>query len=117
MERSGEPAALGHWVHRSLLAGLVVSGLLMAAGLAVALGTGRPRPDGPPAPLGSNLRLAARGDGVGLMDLGLLVLMATPVLRVVVLAVGWGLERHWRFLAVALAVLGLLGVSAWMGVG
>ena len=51
------------------------------------------------------------------LDLGLLALMATPMLRVAVLALGWGLAGERRFAAVALAVLGLLGVGIALGVG
>ena len=63
------------------------------------------------------IREAARGHGPGLIDLGLLALMATPIARVAVLALGWGLEGRWRFLAVALAVLALLGVGLSLGMG
>jgi hypothetical protein len=117
MDRAEESRRLGLWVHRSLVAGLALGGLLMAGGLVLALAEGRPRPEGPPPRIGAVLRAAAGGDGVALMDLGLLVLMATPVVRVAVLAVGWGWEREWRFVAVALAVLALLGLSIAMGVG
>jgi hypothetical protein len=117
MDRAEESRDLGPWVHRSLITGLALGGLLMAGGMVLALVEGRPRPEGPPPSIGAVLRAAARGDGVALMDLGLLMLMATPVVRVAVLAVGWGWEREWRFLAVALAVLALLGLSVAMGVG
>lgn len=116
MKSSGESETLGRWVHLTLLGGVVVSGLLMGVGLIVALALGQPRPEGEPPALGSLLRRAARADGLGWMDFGLLILMATPVLRVGVLALAWGIERNWRFLAVALVVLGLLGVSVALGV-
>jgi hypothetical protein len=108
---------LERWVHWSLLSGLVVGGLLMAGGLVAALALDQPRPDGPPPGLARLVGSASRGGGPALMDLGLLALMITPVLRVAVLALGWGLERSWRFLAVSLAVLGLLGVSLALGTG
>lgn len=43
-----------------------------------------------------------------LLNAGLLLLMATPVARVVVTAVGYLLNRDWLFAALALTVLGVL---------
>ena len=117
MAEAGDPHRLEHWVHHSLRAGLIVSGLLLASGLVSALIRGGPRPEGAPPPLPRVLRGAFRGEGVDLLDLGLLVLIGTPVLRVAVLAVGWGLAGRWRFAAIALAVLALLGVSLELGLG
>ncbi len=117
MDRVEESRRLGTWVHWSLLAGLILSGLLMLGGLTRALVGDRPRPEGPPPAFGDVLRGAFSFESVPLMDLGLLALMVTPVMRVAVLAVGWGRERNWRFLAVALTVLGLLGLSLVLGVG
>jgi hypothetical protein len=116
MHPGAESHRLEHWVHRSLLAGLIVSGLLMAAGLTLTLSRNEPRPEGKPPSLVSLVHDAAREDGVGLMQLGLLVLMVTPVLRVLVLAVGWSLERRWTFMAVAMTVMTLLAVSLVLGV-
>jgi uncharacterized membrane protein len=110
------PNRLQRLVHLSLLAGVAVSGVLLAAGLVVALVSGQPRPEGPAPPVAAVLRSAARGDGVGLLDAGLLLLIATPVLRVAVLAVGWGVEGSWRFAAVAVLVLGLLALGLVLGI-
>lgn len=117
VDREEGPGRLEHWVHRSLLAGLALSGLLVASGLGLALARGQPRPVGAPPALGVVFREASGGDGTAWMELGLLMLMATPVLRVAVLALGWGLAGERRFAAVALAVLGLLALSLALGVG
>jgi Protein of unknown function (DUF1634) len=111
------PLHLEHWVHRTLLVGLVGSGLSMVTGLGIALIRRQDRPVGLPPPPGVVLRQALAGNGVALMELGLLALVATPILRVAVLALGWGLASDWRFAAVAVVVLGLLGVSLVLGVG
>jgi uncharacterized membrane protein len=113
----GESRRLARWVHRTLLIGLVLSGCLVGVGLALALLLGQPRPVGPPPSAPVLLRRAAGGDGTAWMELGLLALMFTPVLRVAVLAVGWWLAGEKRFSAVALVVLGLLGLSLALGVG
>jgi hypothetical protein len=106
-----------HWVHWSLLGGLLVGGVLMGVGLAVTLAEGSQRPEGSPPGVGRLIGEALRGEGVAFLDLGLLALMATPVVRVGVLALGWGIERSWPMLAVALTVLALLGVRVALGVG
>jgi uncharacterized membrane protein len=48
---------------------------------------------------------------VGLTNLGLVVLMFTPVTGMVVAAVALLLERDWRYFAVAVGVLIILSVS------
>jgi uncharacterized membrane protein len=118
MEKKGDNShRLERWVHWSLLTGILVSGFLLALGLVVSLARGGPRPPGPPPNLAEVFRLAIRGRGVDLLDLGLLALIGTPIVRVFVLAVGWGLAGERRFLAVALVVLGLLGLSFALGTG
>ena len=112
-----DPPRLAHRVHRVLLGGVLAAGLLMAAGLAVALARGGPRPDGPPGPIRGLLHRSRSGDGVALIELGLLVLILTPAVRVAVLAGGWAAAGDYRFAAVAAAVLGLLGLSVWLGLG
>ena len=106
-----------HWVHLSLLAGLVLSGLLLSGGLTAAWLGGQPQDGEYPQPLASIVAGALRGRGEALMTLGVLALMATPIVRVGVLAVGWLIEGDWRFAAVAAAVLTLLGVSLSLGMG
>jgi uncharacterized membrane protein len=112
----GETQRLEKWVHQSLLAGLVVSGLMLVAGLALSMLHGHAGPQGRPPSAESLIRRAARGDGVAWLDLGLICLIATPVLRVVVLAVGWGLAGERRFAAVATTVLALLVLGLVLGV-
>lgn len=108
---------LAHWVHLTLQSGLVASGLLLIAGLLLAMVTDEPRPEAVPPALRSLLRRAARADGVAMLYLGLVFLMLTPVARVVVLGTGWLLDGQRRFALVALCVLVLLGLSVALGVG
>ena len=53
----------------------------------------------------------ARFRGRGIIQLGLLLLMATPVARVAFSVAGFALERDRLYTAVTLAVLGLLLLS------
>lgn len=104
-------------VHRALLAGLALSVTLLTIGLALAVGGDQPRRTGPPPALAEVLRGAVRGLGRDWIDLGLLALIATPGLRVIVLGIGWAIERQWRFAAVAATVLALLVASLLLGFG
>jgi uncharacterized membrane protein len=106
---------LEHRVHSTLRAGVTASGALLFLGLALLLATDQPRPEGPPATFPNLLWTAIRGDGVSIVDVALLLLMATPLLRVAVLAVGWTFGGDRRFGLVAFAVLGLLALSVALG--
>lgn len=108
---------LARWVHRILLTGVLAAGLLLAVGLVVAVGDGNPRPVGPPAPIQSMPARLAAGDGVAMIELGLLVLVFTPGLRVMVLAIGWAFAGDRRAAMVAAIVLALLCLSVWLGLG
>ncbi len=111
------PVALRHRVHLVLQAGVVLSGLLLAVGLAVVL-VGPDDVSGTlPASISAAARGALRGDGLSLVAVGLLVLMATPVARVAILAMSWFQEGDRRYAAIALAVLAILAVSVALGVG
>ena len=107
---------LQHWVHWTLLAGLIVSAVLLTCGVAAMLVQGHEH-----APRHESLvtlcREAAGFHGPAITTLGLLVLMITPILRVVVLLVGWTLRRDWAFATVAFVVLALLVLSLSLGVG
>ncbi len=109
--------ALRHRVHLVLQAGVVASGLLLAVGLAVVLLGSDDASSGLPASVPAAVRGALRGDGLSLIAVGLLVLMATPVARVAVLAVSWMQEGDRRYAAIAFAVLAILAVSVALGVG
>lgn len=78
-------------IHHLLLGGVLASALLMAAGLLV-------------SPW-------ARPLGMASMRAGILLLILTPVLRVVRLAAGYGRARDWPFFWASLGVLGLLAAG------
>src|SRR4051794_37266649 len=98
MTKTDPPPPPGHWGHPSPLTGLGLSGGLLLVVLCLALLPRQPRPEGPPPPFREVLAAAAAGDGTALIFTGLLVLVGTPILRVAVLALGWGLSGNRRFL-------------------
>jgi uncharacterized membrane protein len=110
-------SALKHLVHFVLLWGVLLSGALLLLGLAFSLAQGHPWPEPKPPRLSSLVDRALRGDGTALVDLGVLVLLGTPALRVAVLMVGWRLGGSRRFAVVACVVLALLSLSVWLGAG
>jgi uncharacterized membrane protein len=86
-------ARLEHHLGRLLVTGVIVSAVLLAAGLALWLA-------GPDTPL-------ARW----LLSAGLVVLMATPILRVFVSFVEYVRMRDWVFVATTILVLVELTVT------
>src|SRR5438552_3056718 len=91
------PDQLARAVHVSLLTGSVVAALFFIAGLSIALTRGRPHTDGAPKIDAALFRAALHGQATALLDLGLLSLMLTPLVRIVVLSAGWALRRDYRF--------------------
>lgn len=66
---------------------------------------------GEPAPFESVagvFREAAAGSARGIIQLGALFMIATPVVRVIFAAIGFARLKDWKFVGVSLAVLGLL---------
>ena len=107
---------LNHTISRVLTVGLLVSVVLLVVGAVVTL----VRPDLPAVHQTSLRQLWAALSGLrpgGFFDLGLLVLLATPVARVVALLLGFSQRRMWLFSLVSLIVLVLLGLSAYLGLG
>lgn len=60
---------------------------------------------------GKLLRHLATGDGAAIVQLGILLLIATPIARVVFAVVAFAIERDRLYVAVSLFVLAVLMVS------
>ena len=59
----------------------------------------------------------AHADPLSVVTLGLVVLLATPVVRVAVSIVAFALEHDWRYVAITTAVLVILIASFLLGKG
>ncbi|HLZ21502.1 MAG TPA: DUF1634 domain-containing protein [Ktedonobacterales bacterium] len=59
----------------------------------------------------------AHGDSLAIIMFGLLVLLMTPVARVVVSIVAFALERDWRYVVITSIVLCILIISFVLGRG
>jgi uncharacterized membrane protein len=88
---SDATARLGRTPEGVLTAGLALSAALLVAGLA----------------LGSEATLRT----------GVVLLILTPVARVLAVAAGFLYVRDWAFAVISLAVLGVLASSAWISLG
>jgi uncharacterized membrane protein len=82
---TGETTRLDRAIEIALTAGLLVSAALMSAGLLL---------ERPP-----------------LVRLGILLLLFTPLVRVVVVTIGFSLRREWIFVGLSLWILAVLGSS------
>jgi uncharacterized membrane protein len=108
------PAGLDGVLARVVLAGLAVAVLLLVAGTVIA---GARQDES--VPRESSLRdipraLAALEPG-GFFDLGLVVLVAVPVLGVLVLGAGYARRREWPLAALSVFVAAVVLVSAFLG--
>jgi len=96
-----------------LRGGLIVSSLLMAVGLIWALVIAHLRSHA--VSFRTVVHYLATGHPTGLMAVGLFVLLALPVARVIVLIVDFSRERDWRYAAVGLTVLIVLALAVFVG--
>ena len=107
-----------------LRAGVLMSASILAAGGVVFLTVhGWERPAyhvfrGEPIPLrsiGGILSEVQQVHGRGLVQFGLLLLIATPIARVVFSVLGFVKQRDWLYVAITLIVLALLSYSLLSG--
>ena len=97
-----------------LTTSVLTSATLLALGLLIALVRNTPRPLIVPS-LAEIVRPESIGNGLGLLYLGLMVLMITPVLEVAGLVYVYARIGRWRFVLISLLVLSLLGASLVLG--
>ncbi|MBI4417538.1 MAG: DUF1634 domain-containing protein [Ignavibacteriales bacterium] len=98
------------WISRALRAGVVTSAVLMIVGVAVETASTYPLMDGLVDPL-AVVRAALSGyavsTGIVLLSGGILILMLTPIIRVLAALVTFILENDNTFTLVAAVVLGM----------
>ena len=115
-ETAREQRDLNAVVHGVLMVGLAISTALMLAGIGLDLFLQRDLPAVVPD-LGEVLARVAALRPSGFLALGLLVLIATPILRVIGSIGAFVYERDWRFAGITTLVLGVLIVSLVLGRG
>jgi uncharacterized membrane protein len=115
-EKAREQRDLNAVVHAVLMVGLAISTALMLLGIGLDLFLQRDLPTAVPD-LGEVLARVATLRASGFLALGLLVLIATPILRVVGSIIAFLYERDWRYAGITTVVLLVLGVSLLLGKG
>jgi uncharacterized membrane protein len=128
MTKPPEPAPPDEERFERVLGGLLRVGVVLAAAIVLFGGTvylirnGNDRPDftelrDEPSPLQSPrgiIRHALEFRGRYIVQFGLLVLIATPVARVLFSVVGFARERDWTYVILTLFVLGVLLYSLFL---
>jgi uncharacterized membrane protein len=113
-EISTDELNLNQIVSKVLFIGLCLAILIMLLG--IGLGFMQPQLMAPQVvPFVGIPAGLVQGDPTAFLSLGLIVLLATPAMREVVLLWGYARQRQWRFAAIALAVMIILAVSVVLG--
>ena len=88
--------------------GSLLSALVMAAGVGLALLRGGATALSGESALGALLGRVLVLDPLGVTELGILLLLLTPVFRVVIAVIGFAAERDGKFVLVSLGVLAVM---------
>jgi len=103
------------WVAATLKWGSYLSAALMLVGAVLLLGeTDRPIQVGPPMPLRLLPGELLDASPYAVMQAGVLLLLLTPVVRLVMAAISFWLERERRYTLVSLGVLAIILVSVFL---
>ena len=105
---------LNEVVHHILIVGLALSTVLILIGLGLDLVDQRQVPTDVPGVLEAFRRTAAMRPS-GFLTLGLLALVATPILRVIGSRLAFLYERDWRYAAITFLVLVVVSLSLFLG--
>jgi uncharacterized membrane protein len=111
---AGQTRDLNEVVHQILVVGLLISTALLVIGLITGLLAGHTLPPAAMPP-GSALQQALKLDPSGFISLGMLVLIFTPIVRVIGSVFVFLYERDWLYFGVTLFVLMVMLVSVILG--
>jgi uncharacterized membrane protein len=115
-KREAEQHELESAIQKILVVGLVISSALMLTGLALDLLLQREAPTNVPSIMEIFQRVVALQPS-GFLALGLLVLIATPILRVVTSIIAFLYERDWRYALITFLVFLIVVSSILFGSG
>lgn len=109
-----EVDTLNRIVHKMLIVGLGVSTFLMVLGIVLQIISGSPMPEVMVPPHMITAGLVAF-QPASFFTLGLLCLIATPILRVIGSVLIYAYERDWRYTLATLVVLMIIIISLVAG--
>ncbi len=115
-ERAKEQRNLDQTIHQLLVIGLTISVAFMLLGLFLDLTLHRVIPTAIPN-LGEVFTRVISFRPSGFLSLGLLVLIATPVVRVIGSFIAFIYERDWRYTGITFLVLLIVTLSIVLGKG
>jgi uncharacterized membrane protein len=107
---------LNQVIHRMLILGLILSATVLLSGLVLSAIVHQPVPS-KALSFKQILGGLRTGSPASFLSLGILLLIATPVLRVVGSLFEFVATRDWRYAFVTFLVLLILALSAWVGIG
>jgi uncharacterized membrane protein len=70
--------------------------------------------DGATLPLDRILDGIVRGDPIAVIDLGIALLIATPLIRIIAAGIAFGLEKDYRFVGIAVFVLAMIILAVFI---
>jgi len=111
-----EKARINEMVHRVLIIGLVISTSLMLIGIGLDLVEHRETPT-QSLDVITAFQQVADLHPAGFLTLGILVLIATPILRVLGSIIAFIYERDWRYALITFIVFSIVMVSIISGKG
>lgn len=103
--------AMVHWL---LIIGLTAAAVLMVTGVLLGLAAGQGLPEAM-VPLSNLTAELLLFNPAAFLSLGLLMLIATPILRVAGSILGFAIERDWRYTLITLVVLVIVLISIFLG--
>lgn len=106
----------GNRTSMTLLAGVIASFVFLSLALAIDMLSTERASNLAPAQVRHLFADALHGDPAALAHIGILVLLATPLARVIVLVTEFTRARDRAFTAISIGVLLLLGVSIAIGI-
>ena len=109
-----ECTSINRYIRIVLLVGMLLSVTVMVIGLlmlALSEGTW----EAAPLSLPEILEGIMNGNPIAVIDLGIIMLIATPLTRVIAALVAFALNREFRFVLVALMVLAVVGIAIVVG--
>lgn len=109
-----EKRDLDRIIHSLLVWGVWLSSAIMLFGLGVAAVTGQAIPSSVP-PIQQVIPQALALQTGGILALGLLILIATPILRVVSSIFAFLYERDWRYALITFIVFLIVIASIYLG--
>ncbi len=102
---------LNRTMYLVLVTGMVLSFSIMVIGLLMYAVSPT---EGTTLPIDKILDGIVQGNPIAVIDLGIVLLIATPLVRIIAAGITFGLEKDYRFLGIALFVLAMIVLAIFI---